>query len=501
MSPNPRELDALVRAFASKQIDRRQFLGQAAALGLSASFAGTLLAACGTSESGSTSTSSAPPLGTTALTYRPEFDIINLDPAFQVNPDDAMIADCVLEGLVSYKPGTFEVVNTLAESLEPSPDNLRYHFKLKQGIEWQKGYGEVQASDVKYSFERIAGLTKPNLNSPYSGDWQALETVRVEGPYEGTIILKEPFAPLMHSTMPVESGKVLPEKAVQKLGKNYGTSPIGSGPYEFVNWVPGQKVTLRRFDNYGGANSAYTSKTPWTSIETTVIADDATAFEALSSGAPLLGFLGVAEVSKARATSSLKVLSRVTPNYYFLCMSVTEAPLENIWLRRAIRSAIDVPGIIKTAYDGEFARAYGIIAPTMSSGYWSSAPHYDQDIPLAKQYMSRSGLGKVSLRLAYSTSPPADGLAAQVIASNLQQIGIDVLLEPTNQATFGAIPGPGGGGPHHQLAYSWGSSEPDPYWEFVWNTCRAGRSVELGGMVQQGVQRAHQPGQPGAGSN
>ena len=152
------------------------------------------------------------------------------------------------------------------------PPTAQYHFKLKQGIEWQKGYGEVRASDVKFSFERIAGLTKPNLNSPYSRGLAGARDRAGEGPYEGTIILKEPFGPLMHSTLPVGSGKVLPEKAVEKLGKKWATNIVGSGPYEFEHWVPGQKVTLKRFDHYSGANSAYATRSRGPRLRREVIA-------------------------------------------------------------------------------------------------------------------------------------------------------------------------------------------------------------------------------------
>ena len=55
----------------------------------------------------------------------------------------------------TFKPGTTEVVNTLAESLEVSDDHLTYTFKLKEGIQFHGGYGEVTAEDVKSSYERF----------------------------------------------------------------------------------------------------------------------------------------------------------------------------------------------------------------------------------------------------------------------------------------------------------------------------------------------------------
>lgn len=467
MTADPNKIRSLVGEYMENRIDRRQFLTRALALGVSVPVASAILAACSSSSSSPSAAASGKP-PTTTLTYRPLVDIQNLDPAFWVSQDDWIVFDCIYEGLVTFRPGTWQVVNNLAETFEPSADGLKYHFTLKKGIEWQKGYGEVRASDVKYSYERIAGLTKPNLHSPYQGDWSALDTVQVTGPYEGTIILKQPFAPIMHSTLPASSGKVLPQKAVEALGKRFATNPVGSGPYEFSSWVPNQHTILKRFDAYSGANKAYAAKAPWTTIETQVIANDNTAFAAAQTGSVAFAYMPPALVSEAERSSSLKVYSRPTLNYYFLSISQKNVP--NINLRQAIRSAIDVPGVIKAAYNGRYQRAYGIIPPSMGVGYWADAPRYNQDLALAKKYLASSGMKNVSLTLTV-VNTEADESAAQVIAANLGQIGIKVKIQPEDSATFDAIPGNGGGGPHRELVYSLYVTEPDPYWSFIWFTC------------------------------
>ena len=61
----------------------------------------------------------------------------------------------------------------------------------------------------------------------------------------------------MRSTLPVLSGKILSKKAVTQLGSGYVRNPVGTGPYEFTQWIPKQKVVLTRFAGYGKANSAY----------------------------------------------------------------------------------------------------------------------------------------------------------------------------------------------------------------------------------------------------
>ncbi len=466
-----RGLPGLVEELSSGRITRRAFLMKALALGVSLPIAGAVLAACG---SGTTSSSSSASPGASAasvalMTMRTDLDMANVDPAFWVSHVDAAIGDAIYEGLVSFKPGTWDVVNTLAETFEPSSDGLRYHFTLKQGIPFQKGYGEVTADDVKFSYERIAGLTKPPLNAVYQADWGTLEAVQVSGKYEGTIVLKQPFAPLMLSTLPVMSGKVLSQKAVEKLGKQYATNPVGTGPYEFVSWVPKQQVTLQRFASYAGANSSYAAKSQAEKLVLMPIASDAAAVNALISGSVDIGIIGTESLSQVQSGSGLSLYKVPTQSYYWLALNVTDPLLSNINLRKAIRSAIDVPSIIAAAYNDAYERAYAILPPSMKIGYWAQAPHYDQNLSQARTYLSQSGLKNVSLKLTV-LSDTTDTTVAQVIQSNLASIGIKVTIDPQDAGTFYAIPGAGGGGPHRQLVYSEYSTEPDPSWSFEWWT-------------------------------
>ncbi len=463
----------LVDEFLNKLVDRRQFLSRAAIIGLSASTASVLLAACGSSTSASSgSTSSTPKRPPThTLNWRPSLDVQNVDPAILPGLEDNTYAACLFEGLVAYKPDSDEIVNCLAETFEPSADGLQYHFTLKEGIPFQKGHGEVQASDVKYSYERIAGLTKPKLNSPYQGDWAALETVRVDSKYSGTIINKEVFAPTVTSTLASElSGSVLPEKAVEKLGKQFGTNPAGTGPYEWTSWIPGQKLVMTKFADYGGANKAYANKFLFDEINALPISSDDSAYAALQNGEINFCELGTATVKDAQDNSAINVYSTPSGIYYFMAMNVTEPPLTNIWLRKAIRSAIDVPGIIEDGYQGLYTRTNALIPKNMPIGYWANAPQYNQNIPLAKSYLRKSGLKNVELTLAVDNTSD-DVSAAEIIASNLAQIGIKVNVQPVDPATLQDIPGPGGGGAHAQLVYFYYSAWADPIQWTEWWTC------------------------------
>ena len=239
-------------------LSREEFIkdaGRAGAILLGSGAVMGALDACGGSSTSTTTKAGTPSSvpKTETLTMASPDDLVSLDPAFSSSGMDNFVQQAVFEGLQNYAPnGGNAVQDRLAESFEVSSDGLRVHFRLKPGVMFHKGYGEVTGADVKFSFERIAGLTKPNLNSPYATDWAALDRVELNGPYEGTVILKSPYAPL-RTTVAYLSGLVVSQKAVEKLGKAFARNPVGTGPYEFTSWTPNQQLTLTRFTGWHGS--------------------------------------------------------------------------------------------------------------------------------------------------------------------------------------------------------------------------------------------------------
>jgi peptide/nickel transport system substrate-binding protein len=476
----------LVNDYVERRIDRRQFLQRATVLGISVSAASALLAACGgggeeaattggATTAAATETTAAPEAAATgaaeasgALRIRLLNDIISLDPAFYPAQADEITMAGVYEGLVTYKPGTWEVVNQLAETFEPSPDGLRFDFKLKEGIQFHGGYGEVTAEDVKFSYERIGDLTKPALDSPYKGDWAPhLREVKVNGAYDGTIILNEPFAPLMLSTLPVPSGWILSKKAVEEKGKKYATSPIGTGPYEFVEWKPKQEVRLQRFADYGGA-SADVLGTIWDELVLLPIDEDEAAGIALETGELDYSQLPLTGVERFEENDDFTVEKRTTLDYRWIGMNIRNPKLEDINVRQAIRYAVDVPSIIEGAYEGLYERATAILPPGMPIGYWEDAPVYERDVEQAKSLLSQAANppSELEFRFTEETGATATG---EIVQANLAEIGIDVSLKKLDSSAYYALEKEELRS--RELFYVGFITQPDPSWSMVWFTC------------------------------
>jgi len=464
--------------YVARRIDRRQFVQRAVALGLSVSGAAALLAACGGDDeaappaattqgaTGAGQTTAAPRGG--VLRMRLLNDIKNMDPAFWPAAADDQVFVNITEGLVTYKPGTLEVVNVLAEEFESSPDGLRHRFKLKEGIPFHAGYGEVTAEDVKFSYERIAGLTTPALDSPYAGDWPSLQEVKVGGTYDGEIILKEPFAPLMTTTLPVGSGLVLSKAAVEDRGDRYGTQPAGSGPYEFVSWTANERVVLKKFADYGGANSDFAAPSEWDELHFVPIEEDASSEIALEAGDIDFGEVSPKGVERFEGNDDYGTNVVPTLDYVWIGMNVTDPKLQDINVRKAIRSAIDVSSLIEVGFDGKWERARAIVAPGSPIGFWEEAPTYDRDVDLARSLLEQAGVSSLELTYTYSTAEKGGKEIAQVVQSNLADVGITVDLKPTDSAVLNEL---GDVIRRLQLFHVSYTNNPDPSWATVWFIC------------------------------
>ena len=172
------------------------------------------------------------------LRIRSYSDLQVLDPLNRLAQPEGDIMDAIFSNLVKAKPGeTWDWQLDAAEAIE-QVDERHIDFTLRKGIQFTGGFGELTADDVKYSFERIAD---PKNESPYKDDWAVLDRVEVKDPYIGTIVLKEPFAPLVDDQPGAGLGRDHVEKAIEQVGGKFTTEPPAmSGPYVLKEWQPKQ---------------------------------------------------------------------------------------------------------------------------------------------------------------------------------------------------------------------------------------------------------------------
>lgn len=309
-------------------------------------------------------------------------DVLSLDAGAMADTlSEWAVIDSIYSGLVTFIEGSWKVGPDLAESWEVSDDGLAITFKLREGVQFHKGYGEVTAEDVKFSFERIID---PTLEAAYAVKWEALDYVEVVDKYTARIHLKELYAPLFAATLAYSAGQIVSKKAVEEMGREeFSRNPIGSGPYEFVEWVPNDHVTLKRFDGYSGDRPSVDK------VTFVPITDVSTVEAALKAGELDIGRINLINVKQHEANSDLNVVIVPGTRYYWLPLNHSRPPFDNILLRKAFRSALDVDEILIAMFDGRAERSDSNFLPSVL-GYWG-APLFQQDIPAAKALLAEAG--------------------------------------------------------------------------------------------------------------
>jgi peptide/nickel transport system substrate-binding protein len=399
----------------------------------------------------------------TTLRIRSYSDLQVLDPLNRLAQPEGDIMDAIFSNLVKAKPGeTWDWQLDAAASIE-QVDERHIDFTLRQGIQFTGGFGELTADDVKFSFERMAD---PKNESPYRDDWAVLDHVDVKGPYAGTIVLKESFAPLWSISLVRGSGCIMSRKALEQAGGNFTTAPPAmSGPYVLKEWQPKQKTILARNPDFYGPAPDFAE------VHIFPIEDEKTAEIAFEAGELDYTTISLSSLPELKASppAGVKIVERPAMSYVWLGMNVENPALQDIRVRQAIQKAVDVDAVLEAAYFGVAERSTGIIAPGLA-GHRDIAPPA-RDLEGASALLEEAGVQDLALTLDILNKTERTS-AAQVIQANLAELGIAVEIRPHDSGTFWTLGDENAGDAWKdiQLVLSRFSMQPDPSFATAWFT-------------------------------
>src|SRR3954454_24482969 len=399
------------------------------------------------------------------LHVRSHADLAVLDPAYRRTASDHDVFRCLLPALISYKTSTdrWEWELEAADEVRQL-DDTTIAFRLKPGWRWSGGFGELTAEDVKYSYERIAD---PANKSPYHDDWSALDHVEVTGPYTGTIKLKQFFAPLWSTTLPVGSGRIVCKKAVEALpDKRFTTSvPASCGPYTLAEWQPKRRTVLRRDPDYEGPQPHFDE------VHVYPIDDEEAAEVAYQGGVLDFTSIGLHSFAgdKGQAPAGSVLVDKPSLALNWVGMNVEHPKLRDERVRKAIRPAIDAEAAVDAAYFGRAARATGVVAPGLV-GYRDRnlAGH---DPAEAKRLLTEAGVKSLGLTM-HLLNKTGHLAMARAVQASLAEVGIALELVPLDSDSFWTLGDERSGDRWKtvQLVLRRFTLNPDPAWATVWFT-------------------------------
>jgi peptide/nickel transport system substrate-binding protein len=432
---------------SGQSLNRRQILAAMAAAGLSPAFyQKAALSADGK-----------------ILRVRSYADIQNLDPAFRKGAPEDDVMRNIFIGLADMTPGdTWQWKKDGASRLE-QVDPTHIEFTLMDGLAWTNGHGPVTADDVKFSFERMAD---PKMDSPYKGDWEALDHVDVKDEKSGTIVLKAPFPPLWNVGLVFGSGRIVSRKAVEAAGGRFDTKPPAEcGRYLLKEWQPKQKVVLARNPDWKGEAPYFDE------IHVIPIEDEKTAELGLEAGDLDYTWIAASSIPRYRQTPPKGGKLAVKPSlaYVWLGMNVEAPPFDKLEVRRAVQQAIDVPSVLDAAYFGAAQPATGIIAPGLIGHREKNNYAYNPDA--ARELLKKAGVGNFECTLAILNTTEFAS-AAQAVQANLAELGITVTIQQHDSGTFWSLGDQKSGDSWKslQMIINRFSMQPDPAFATDWFT-------------------------------
>jgi peptide/nickel transport system substrate-binding protein len=213
---------------------------------------------------------------------------------------------------------------------------------------------------------------------------------------------------------------------VRHWGADFPSHPVGTGPFRFVEWSHGDRITL-------GANAAYWGGPPkLTHLTFVQIRDARQRLVAIEGGSiDVAERLAPEDLQFVALHPELKIEQVAGNNVSYLAMNTEHPPFDDPRVRRAVAHAINKVPIVKMVFQGLAMAATGALMP--SSWGYVDLPEYAYDPALSRKLLAEAGWRSERRFTLYVMSTPRPYLpspeqVARMIARNLRDVGIDVDL-------------------------------------------------------------------------
>src|SRR6476619_4883322 len=367
--------ERLARSFLSGNISRRSFMARAAGfstLALGATSLGAVLAACSSSTSTTSGTNAAPASGAptaggtlqAALTGEPD----TIDPATSTIYTGAQVYDNIFNKLIDLD------------------ENNKFYGQL--ATKW------TATDDKTWVFDLVDGVKSHNGES---------------------------FGPFLSNL--ANNGEIVNQAAIE--AKDPSRNAVGTGPFEFVEWVQGDHITLKKNDSYFLSGKPYLDGITFKFLNV-----DQSRVDALRSGdLNWSDAVPLQQLNTLKSDPSFNYVTSATagiPDY--IAMNTTQPPFDNKLVRQAVYAALDRDAIRQVAYFG--AGESGIEEVPTGSSWYDGTPLVAPDTEKAKSLLQQAGV-TTPLEVEYLGLPQYPELlkTGEVIQQQLDAVGIKMTIK------------------------------------------------------------------------
>jgi peptide/nickel transport system substrate-binding protein len=403
--------DAVRHAITRRDLIRLSLVG---ATGLAVS---PLVAACTQQPTPSTQARTARPAKTT-ITIAQSFQVRGFDPHVRNADEEHALHTAIFDKLIGRDPKTLAAVPALATSWR-ALDPTTWEFKLRNDVKFHNGEA-FNADVVKFNFDRIKVTAVGSFHRTTLG--AIVKTVEVVDPTTVRLITTDPDAVLLER---LQIFWIVPPKYVQEKGnEGVDATPVGTGPFKFMQWDKGNRVTLERNNEYFGAKPTVS-----TAVFRTILEPATAIAELLTEGVDVIDGVPPDQVARIENSGVARLVQHESARVLWIRIDALgrggSTPLTDARVRRAAVVATDRASILKNLQGG-----YGkvVATPVVSAlfGYDPSLTPEPFDPSLARSLLQQAGYRGQELKFAlYPVSGFRDHkLLIETIASNLNDVGM-----------------------------------------------------------------------------
>ncbi len=337
-----------------------------------------------------------------------------LDPGFSRTFVGTVVLTGLCDKLVDFDTH-LNIVPGLAQSYEWA-DSKTVVFHLRPNVLFQDGT-PMDAAAVKYTLDR-------DLNAPGSfrrSEVGAMDHAEVVDPLTVRVVLKQPSSPFV-AALTDRAGMMVSPKAAEAEGKDFPLHPVCAGPFQFVERVPQDHITLERFPKYWNAAAVHFDRVIYRPM-----IDSSVRLANLQAGSVDLADIVPTDVDTVKSNPKLMIVPARGLGYGALTVNLAaDTPLgRDARVRKAIDLAIDRTALIQVVYNGMFtpnAQAIGADSPL----YVDSVKPPARDAAAAKALLAQAGVAlPLHVQLTVANNP--QGLqVAEVLQSMLRDAGIEL---------------------------------------------------------------------------
>ncbi len=322
------------------------------------------------------------------LTWSFTQGVVCLDPPFQTGGTDSMILVNVYNSLVTHNPESLKVVDPdLAESWEVSEDGTVYTFNLREGVQWQNGYGELTADDVVWTWERImdpdTGARGANVLAPVA-------SIEAVDDYTVQVTLESPYSPFLVNIAHSPATLIVNQQAVEELGEEYCLNPVGTGPYIVTEAESNGDAVMEAFDDHFKGRPAIDE------LVLRAIPEESVAALALRDGE--IDYMIVREPANILSLQNddsivVNADENFAASMYALWLNNTREPFTDPRVRQALIHAIDRETLVREATEGFLSTVAHSVVPPSLLGHTQDVTQYEFDQDRARELLAEAGYG------------------------------------------------------------------------------------------------------------